>query len=309
MVIIKYDEAITNNLISDMVICIGEFDGFHLGHQTLINKLKEISFNKNLKKGIITFEPHPDLILKKIPNKSFITPFNEKVKLFESLNIDYLIVIPFNTKLMNTSPKDFVINYLMKLNVKEVVVGYDFTFGDGGKGTPEDIELYSLNEIKVTIMPKVQFKGEKIGSSLILDLLKNGKIEEANKLLGHIFHIMGVVIPGNKVGRTINLPTANLSYNKDYAKIKTGVYGVMVIYKNKSYIGLANLGHNPSFNFKDDLSLEIHLLDFSDDLYGEILDVYFISYIREEIKFESKEAFLKQIEIDKIKIRNIVKID
>lgn len=309
MVIIKYDETFINNFISDMVICIGEFDGFHLGHQSLINKLEEISLNNHLKKGIITFEPHPDLILKKISNKSFITPFNDKVKLFESLNIDYLVVIPFNIKLMKTSPKDFVINYLMKLNVKEVVVGYDFTFGEGGKGTPENIEFYSLNNIKVTVIPKVEFNGEKIGSSLILDLLEKGKIEEANKLLDHPFHIKGDVIPGNKIGRTINLPTANIVYNKDYAKIKTGVYAVKVEYQKKSYIGLANLGHNPSFNFRDDLSLEIHILDFNDEIYGEMLDVYFISYIREEIKFESKDDFLKQIEIDKIKIRNKVKID
>lgn len=301
MVVVSFDDFIKIN-ISCLGCVIGEFDGIHIGHLNLINKMIEICNNKNLKKAVITFEPHPDLVLNKEEKVSLITPFDEKISELKKLDIDFLIVINFDEKLLNTSPNDFVNNYLMKLNVKEVVVGYDFTFGYLGNGRPKDIEKYSNAKINVTEISKIEYNGDKVSSTLIKKLLKEGFVEVANELLGRPFRIKGQVVEGKRIGRTINLPTANVLYNNDYVPILEGVYGVIVTYNNKKFIGLANCGHNPSFNYKKELNLEINIIDFNESIYGKSLIVDFITFIRKEMKFSSMSDFLSQIEIDKNKI-------
>lgn len=299
MVVTSFDGYLEKNNKAPSVVAIGMFDGVHLGHAKIINKMIEIGNCNSFKKCIITFDPHPDTFLKKDTPTSYITLLGEKISILQNYDVDYLIIIKCDESLLETSPHDFVTNYLCLLNIKEVVVGFDFSFGYKGLGTPSDIETISAGKIKVTTIPKLEYQGEKIGSTWIRKLLKEGKTEVATKLLGHPFKIKDRVVEGNKIGRTIDLRTANIVYNDSYACIKEGVYGVIVYYDNNEYIGLANCGHNPSFNYKEKLNLEINILDFNDELYDKEIEVAFITYIREEKTFSSSAELLKQIENDK----------
>lgn len=299
MVIVNFNEYLTKKTKEPLAVAIGQFDGVHLGHMKIINEMIEIGNNNHLKKGIITFDPDPDVFLKKNSQLSYITMLDEKIEVLSRLDIDYLIIVKFDEVLLQTSPYDFVTNFILPLNVKEVVVGFDFSFGCKGQGTPKDIEEFSNQKVKVIVVPKLEYQGEKIGSTWIRALLKEGNMMLVTSLLGHPFKIKGVVVKGNKIGRTIDLRTANIIYNDTYAAIKEGVYGVIVYYENKEYIGLANCGHNPSFNYKEKLNLEINILDFNGELYGKTIEVAFITYIREEKKFSSSAELLKQIEFDK----------
>lgn len=298
MELIDFKNYLEKVVKKPLVVAIGQFDGFHLAHLSLLNKVKEIGKEKNYQTALITFDPHPDFVLKKNADHTYITPIMDKAKVVAQLNIDYMIVIHFDLSVANTLPQDFVKKYLLNIDVKEVVVGFDFMFGRKGEGKANKIEELSQYSLKVHIIDEIKYKDEKLGSSLIRSLLEEGRVEEVCKIMGRPYRIEATVIVGRKIGRTIHLPTANLEFSSEYAKVKHGVYGVIVTYNNEKYVGIANYGHNPTFNYKEEDTLEVHILNFNGDLYGENLTVDFITFIRPEIKFENKEAFLKQIEKD-----------
>ena len=289
----------------NLVVTIGQFDGLHIAHVSLISKTIEIAKSKGLKSGLITFDPHPDFVLKKDLSNTYVTPFQEKLKLINELGLDYLIVIKFNLEIASMEPSDFVNNILLANNVKEVVVGFDFRFGKKGSGLARDITSLSKNLIKTHIIEEIKYHNEKIGTTLVRNLLKLGKTNEVYQLLGRFYKFTGEVVRGNQVGRTIDLPTANFKVDKDFAKILPGVYAVRVTVDEKQYLGIANLGFNPSFNQSESMSFETHIFDFSDDIYGKHIDVELVEYLRGEVKFDTKEAFLDQISKDKESAKNI----
>lgn len=305
IIYIDYNNLNKNN--EPIVATIGQFDGLHVAHISLINKTIEIAKKKLMKSAIFTFDPHPDFVLKKDLSNVYITPLNEKVDILSNLGLDYMFIIKFDLNIAGIEPNDFVNNILVMNAVKEVVVGFDFSFGKNGKGKPNDISQLSNNLINTTIIDEIKYNEEKIGTTLVKEFLKIGKLDEVYKLLGRYYKISGKVVEGNKIGRTLDLPTANLKVDKQFANIKPGVYVVKVIIKDKEYFGFANLGYNPSFNESNDMIFETHIFNYSADLYGMILEVELLSFIREEIKFTSKEEFLKQIKIDKEKSINYLK--
>lgn len=294
---IKYGEK---NVINEpLVATIGQFDGLHLAHITLISKTVEISKQKNLKSAIITFDPHPDFILKKDLTKTYVTPLRDKIELLNKTGLDYMILIEFNSEVASISPVNFINDYLLSNCVKEVVVGFDFAFGKFGSGKAHNIEELSNNQIKTHIVEEIKHNNQKIGTSLIKMLLNVGNVEEVNELLGRNYKIAGKVIRGNQIGRTLNLPTANFEVDEQFANICPGVYVVKIFIKDEVYYGFANLGVNPSFNRSSKMIFETHIFDFDKDIYNQIVEVEFLSFIRKEIKFESVDEFLKQITIDK----------
>lgn len=288
----------------DLVVAIGQFDGFHLAHQVLLDKVLEIGHNNNYLTGIITFNPHPDFILKKTNECTYLTSIMDKAKILAHLGFDYMIIVNFNEKVASTLPQEFVDNYLLSIHVKEVVVGFDFRFGCKGSGQAKMITSLSHNQIKTTIIDEIKYHDEKLGTTLIKKLLALGNVDLVTKVLGRPYCIEGKVVSGRQIGRTINLPTANIQFSNTSVRIKTGVYGVIVEHKKHRYLGLANFGNNPSFNYHSNPVLEVHLLNFNGDLYGEYLKVYFIEYIRDEIIFDNKEKFINQISLDKAKVIN-----
>ena len=289
-----------------IVATIGQFDGLHIAHLTLIKKTLDISKEKNIKSAIITFDPHPDFVLKKDNSNTYVTPLDEKISLLEKIGIDYMFIVKFDLLIANLEPIDFINKILIDNNVTDVIVGFDFSFGKFGKGKAKDISSLSNNLIKTIIIDEMRYNEEKIGTTLIKKLLKEGHVKEVYKILGRYYKLSGRVTNGKKIGRTLNLPTANLKVNEEFANIKPGVYVVRIKIKEDFYFGFANLGHNPSFNESKNMIFETHIFDFNDDLYSKEIEVELLDFIREEIKFASKEDFLKQIQKDKEFAKNFI---
>lgn len=281
-----------------IVVTIGQFDGLHKAHQILIDRTLAIAKEKKLKSAIFTFDPHPNSIINNDNLTTYITPLHKKIEILKDKEIDYLVVIKFTKNIMEMGPMEFIDDFLIGNNVIEAVIGYDFSFGKNGMGKANDINILSHGNIKTTIIEEQKYLNQKIGTTLIKKLLNEGKVDEVKELLGYYYTITGVVVKGKQIGRTINVPTANLSVNEDFAMIKPGVYVVLVKIDNIKKIGIANLGNNPSFNYSKKMVFETHIIDFNQDIYGRKLEIELIKYIREEIKFSSKDEFIVQIDND-----------
>lgn len=282
-----------------LVATLGVFDGLHKGHIALLEETLRIGQKENLKTAVITFDPHPDIVIGKGEIISYITPFEIKRQIIKDLGFDYLFVIKFTKDVMNTLPITFVENYLLKLNVVHTVVGYDFTFGKKAEGKAQDITFLSGNRIQNTIINKIELNKKKVSSIDVKEKLECGEIEEANILLGRPYEIRGEVIYGKQIGQTISVPTANISYGDSYIALKTGVYATTIIVEGEEYPSITNIGHNPSFNFTKKRSLETHIINFNKNIYGQNVIVKFHKHLRDEVKFSSVVEFVKQINIDK----------
>ena len=268
---------------------IGNFDGVHLGHQKLIDECKRHGY----KSAVLTFYPHPSVFLKKIPNYPLITPLEKKTDIISRLGVDYLIVVEFDDE-VSQMPKDEFIQIMKYMNIKSCVCGYDFTFGRRAEGNISDlIKEFEFYEVK-----KFIFDDVRVSSTYIRELLSDGNVHEANRLLGRTFSITGKVKYGNQKGRFLGFPTANIIY-KNYYLPKTGVYFVNVLVDGIPHLGMANIGHNPTFNFKDEIELEVNIFNFDEDIYDNYIEVFFIERIRDERRFESKEELIKQLKQDK----------
>lgn len=296
MEVIKITDMV-GSLQDNYVAVMGELDGVHIGHQELLKKISDFKrrYNGAIKSAVITFEPHPDIILNKCDKFECITPLKEKLKILESYDIDSVFIIKFDDNFATISPESFVEEYLNKLNIKIIVVGPDFKFGNKGLGNADTLRKLG---IQVEIVEELQLEKKKIGSFMIKNKIKEGNIEEVTELLGRPYQIIGKVCEGHRVGRTIGFPTANVALYEPYVIPKRGVYVVDVIINNCKYRGVCNIGHNPTINYNDNTTIEVNILNFKDDVYGKIIKVLFLKYVRDEKKFNTKEALIKQIEAD-----------
>ena len=281
----KYDEIYINK---DICVAIGNFDGLHLGHMSLINQV----YKSELSKGIITFINHPSSYVGNEIKQ--ILSLEDKIK--ELSNLDYLIILDFNDELKNLSADDFI-KFLQTNNIKEVVCGKDFRFGKNRIG---DINLLA-NNFELDVKDDVYFEGEKVSSTLIRTKLKLGEIETVNKLINRIYKVSGKVVDGNKQGRKIGFPTANLE-PYDYLIPAAGVYATKVLIDGKLYNSMTNIGHNPTFNMSENLKVETYILDFDKDIYGQEISIYFYKKIRDEKKFDSVSNLVLELEKNKNEI-------
>lgn len=281
-----------------LAVTIGQFDGIHLGHLSLLNKTQEEGKIKNYKTAVITFYPHPDLVLNKNTKNSYLLNFEGKKNILSKLGFDYLIIIDFNLDIANMTPQEFIEKFLIKQNVKEVIVGKDFIFGKNGSASGNDITKLSNDLINTIVMDEIKINNNKISSSKIKSLLLEGKVFEVKNMLGRYYSIEGIVGYGKQIGKKIDVPTANLEYDFEYALLKKGVYATAIKVDNELYCGITNYGNNPSFNYSKKKTLETHILDFSKNIYESKMRVYFIKYLRDEIKFSSIDDFKSQIKKD-----------
>lgn len=283
-------------------VALGFFDGLHRGHLALMDKVKVIAKEKGLKKAMLTFSEHPKSYLKHVPFPS-LTTLEDKIEIMKSLDFDYLFVIPFTKDFASKTPEQFIENYICTLQMKHIVCGFDYHFGSHGKGNVSLLQKYSFLGYQVSVVDKLEDEGMKISSTYIRQLLMEGAIDKANHYLGREYQIRGEVIYGRQIGRTqLGFATANVEY-KDYLLPKRGVYGSRVIINDKEYIGMTNIGYNPTFGDLDKPSLEVHIFDFDEDIYGKIIRVYFSVHIRDEKKFSSKEELITQLHQDQETIR------
>ncbi len=282
------------------IILIGNFDGLHLGHQKLFKLAKKYKKKYSSKIGVLTFEPMPKMFFNPQLKNFRLSNLNQKIENLSKLNVDFVIIKKFNHKFSKTKSISFIKETLGKrINPKFIFVSNNFRFGNKREGDVKQLIKYEkLCKYKIIKPQPLIVKKKIISSSLIRKYLQNGKLKDANKLLKRNWSIDGKVQKGKQLGKKIGFPTANIDIY-DYVLAKPGVYGVKASKMNKSnYIkGIANLGYRPTFNGKKIL-LEVHLFNFSGNLYNKYLRVEFLKFIREEKKFKNVEQLKKQINVD-----------
>ena len=289
------------------IILIGNFDGLHLGHRKLFNSAKKYKKKYSLKIGVLTFEPMPKMYFKKDIKNFRISSQNQKMSLLNKLNVDFVITKEFNRVFSKTKSIHFIEKILVKkLNAKFIFVSNNFRFGNKREGDVHQLIKYENKFHYKIVNPKpLLIKKKVISSSLIRNYLQKGRLDKANKLLNRKWSIEGKVQKGRQLGKKIGFPTANIDI-KDYILACPGVYAVKAkVKKNMKFIkGIANLGYRPTFNGKKIL-LEVHLFNFSGNLYNKYLTVEFFNFIRKEKKFKNVEQLKKQIKVDLLKAKKI----
>jgi len=286
------------------VLAIGKFDGVHIGHQAILSVAKNV-LGSDDKLSVMTFTPHPALVLSgKSTYARNLTPEREKVRQLESFGVHTLYFVNFTAEYAATSAETFVHEHLAELHLSRIVVGSDFRFGQGGKADVNVLkQLCSDLEIPVTVVEPVEQSAVKVSSSQIREHLEAGRVEAAEALLGRPYAITGTVVEGEKLGRKIGFPTANLGQTDDYVLPAAGVYAVAVELidpkgaARQHWFGVANAGVRPTVAGTS-FRVEIHLLGFSEDLYGKRLNVSFLRRIRSEQKFRDVETLKLQIAKD-----------
>jgi riboflavin kinase/FMN adenylyltransferase len=280
------------------VVTLGNFDGVHLGHQRIFERLKIEASKIQGEAIVITFEPHPLKILSPKHCPPLITPFKKKMMLIENVRVEKVLCIEFSLAFAEISPFEFVRDILVeKVNTKKIIIGYNYHFGKGKSGDAETLKMICKRfNIEVEVMEALTIDHITISSSKIRELIQEGNVEKASKLLGRDYPIIGKVIKGAKRGYALGFPTANLEISEELYP-KTGVYAVEVQWKNQVFKGLANVGYNPTFDTKA-FSLEVHILNFNREIYGDEIQVNFKKRIRDEIRFDSRSHLIDQIQKD-----------
>ena len=297
------------NSTKPSVITIGTFDGVHIGHKKIINQLTSISSKNNLISILLSFFPHPKMVLQNDNELKLINTIQEKEGLLNSLNLDYLIIKEFTKEFSRLSALEFVRDILVnKLNAKHIIIGYDHHFGRNRTANIEQLkEFGELYDFKVTEILAQDIDDIAISSTKIRKALINGEITLANKFLGYNFFFSGNVVHGNNIGKTISFPTANIKIDAPYKLIpKNGVYIVKTTIDNQITFGMMNIGYNPTFNGKQK-SIEIHFINFNKNIYDKTLTIEMILRIRNEIKFNTVDDLKKQLEQDKLSTLNYIK--
>lgn len=285
--------------IPPAVLAIGYFDGIHRGHRTLIEKAQWMAKSLGVSSAVMTFHPHPREVLGKKPVTHSLTPPQEKMNQLAKMGVDLVHIMKFDTNLAMRSPEEFVEDILIPLQVKGVVVGYDFTFGRNASGTAQDLERLAKGRFNVEVIPPIEESQLPVSSSRIRKALANGEVETAHQVLGRPYAIRGKVVPGDGRGKTIGFPTANLQLLESYTVPMDGVYLVSVELAQGRYYGLMNIGYRPTFDDPTPRKqLEVYLLDLNEDLYGQELKVEFLRFLRKEQKFNSLEELVNQLRQD-----------
>jgi riboflavin kinase/FMN adenylyltransferase len=280
-------------------LTIGNFDGVHVGHQQLITKVKKRARLMDISSIAITFDPHPLRVLLDKKTPPFITLTSQKLELIDARGVDYTLCVPFTSDLASLEPEAFVHEYLIEqLKLKEIIIGYDYAFGKGRRGNFALLkELGHKYGFSVDQFPPVMLDGAIVSSTRIRDLVQDGRVWDVRPLLGRFYRVEGKVIPGKKRGGALlGFPTANILL-KDELFPRTGVYAVWVEIKEQIKPAVANIGYNPTFG-NDYLSVEIHIFDFSQDIYDQPVKVHFVQRLRSEIKFSGIDELKSQIAKD-----------
>ena len=291
---------------SNAVLTIGTFDGVHIGHQKIIERLNQIKRKGEEESMILTFFPHPRRVLDLSNDIKMLTTMEEKTYLLERFGLDNLVVEPFTREFSRLSALEFVKDVLVnKLHVKKLVIGYDHQFGKNREGNFEQLQEYGhLYDFQVEEIPAQEIESVSVSSTKIRRAIEAGDMDTANKYLGYAYLLTGSIVRGKGLGRTINYPTVNLDIPEEFKLIpKKGVYMVRCIYEGKTLQGIMNIGYRPTVGGTGK-TIEIHLLDFKGDLYGQKLRIEVLKRLRDEQKFESVEELSDQIRLDEKQARN-----
>lgn len=282
-----------------LALCLGFFDGMHLAHRALMNKTINEANKRHLQKGIMTFSTHVLSYLKDEPF-FYLSSLEDKMECARKAGFDYFYVLDVTEGLVSMEPEEFITRFLKQQDL--IVVGFDYSFGRYGKGKVDT--LLQHKEFRTIVVQEMVYYHEKIGSTKIRDLIDHGNMEVASVLIGKNYQIKGEVVHGHGRGKGLGFPTANLA-NPGYLVPKTGLYIARTNIDGTCFYGLANVGFNPTF-VNDGLSIEMYLFDTSLDLYGRVITIEFLSYLREEMKFDGVDALIKQMKLDEENAKRIL---
>jgi riboflavin kinase/FMN adenylyltransferase len=298
--------------IKNAVVTIGTFDGVHIGHRKIISRLKELATASDAETVILTFFPHPRMILHpEDENIKLITTIAEKAALMEQLGVDHLIITPFSRDFSNQSAEEYIRDVLVKkIGTKTIVIGYDHRFGKDRKGGLEDLlRLAPEYGFEVLEIPEQDINDVAISSTRIRTALLDGEIDIANECLGYPFFITGKVIRGDQLGRQLGYPTANLMLEEKYKLIPSdGIYAVRVNVEGKDYNGMAYIGHRPTVNGMT-RNIEVNIFDFNQEIYNKQLRMEFLHFVREDIHFASLDELVVQLGKDKEDVLALLILD
>jgi riboflavin kinase / FMN adenylyltransferase len=290
--------------LSNAVVTIGTFDGVHIGHQKIINRVNEIAGAIGGESVVLTFFPHPRMVL--YPDDHGLLLLNtleEKKQLMKQYGVQHLIVHPFSQKFSRTSVTEYVRDMLVnKIGTKKLVIGYDHHFGRNREGTLQDLqELGGVYNFDVEEIPEQDIHDVAVSSTKIRNSLLQGDVAAAKEFLGHDYSLSGIVVKGKELGRTLGFPTANIHIPENYKLVPAnGVYAVRVElqHSEKREKGMLSIGTRPTFD-DGEVSIEVNILNFEKNIYGERITVFFKSRLRDEVKFDSADDLIKQMEKDK----------
>ncbi len=308
MLVYRNIDDVENN--KETAVTVGTFDGVHLGHQAIIGKLKEVSAEGNLRNLIVTFEPHPQTVLRsKVPDIRILSTLEEKLSIFRSLEIDSVLVIEFTETFSKTGAEEFYTeNLLRKTGMRSLVLGYDHMFGRNREGNFEMMKSLSAHHgFAVERVDEFKSNGRHISSTVVRKLLDEGNVEEAAECLGRHYTLSGTVTEGRKLGRELGMPTANLVPVSEFKMIPAnGVYAVRVKLDGVMHQGVMSVGTNPTVSSDNLKKLEVNIFDFNEDVYGKILEVEFVKYIRPEEKYSNLDELKAKMNADKLQAMEIL---
>jgi len=283
-----------------LVATLGTFDGLHLGHQAILKDLKNLAKEHQAHSLLISLHPHPRIVLHQAQNLKLLQTLDEKIQKIKEIGLDYLFLLPFDYEISQLSAEQFLSEILFgKLNIQVLLIGYDHRFGKNREGNFELIEQIAKKfQRKVVRSKEFLFHGQKVSSTIIRNYILKGQIAEANTLLGYPFSITGQVVEGDKRGRKLGFPTANIHISDPYKIIPAnGVYACKVIYQEQTYYGVTNIGTRPTFHSSKH-QMEVHILDFYQEIYQQNLKVEFYEFLRMEKKFDNIHELIEQIQSD-----------
>jgi len=286
------------------VIALGNFDGVHIGHQALIRRGLEKARSLNVDLAVLFFVPHPLTVLHPENKVQYLTDLAEKQRLLADLGVKKALILPFTKEFAAKSAQDFAEHFLPSLGTRHVVVGYNYTFGRLAQGRAEDLAVFGRQYgFTVDVVPEQKIDGRRVSSTDIRQALHEGEVEKAARMLGRPYRLQGRVVAGFRRGRELGFPTANLAVAEEMVLPSLGGYVGRVPIGSRTYGGMMNIGYNPTFEEKRRMRIEVHILDFDGDLYGQPLAVDIVGRLRPERKFASRDDLIKQLKADRASAR------
>lgn len=285
-------------------LLIGTFDGFHLGHQSLLVEARKDTTNVSV---LLIYSTNKATATKEHQKSGMLTSIEERISIFAKIGFNNVFLLNLSDNFISLSKEDFITQVLNELEISKVVIGEDFRFGAKASGTPEFLSKTSLKNFTVTILKPLVYKGEKISTTLVKKLLSEGKTSEAKMVLGHSYSLTGFVVKGFGLGGKLGFPTANIALDPLLFLPRHGVYLVGIKHQDKKYFGMASLGYHPTVNEVSSPLLEVNVFNFEANLYHEVVTVCFLEHLRDEVKLSSIEELIQLISKDKKKCNTLIK--
>tara|TARA_B110000263_G_scaffold75170_1_gene65648 strand:+ start:677 stop:1630 length:954 start_codon:yes stop_codon:yes gene_type:complete len=307
----QWDGQRRDQIVKPTVITIGTFDGLHRGHREVISKICNRAKAVGKKSLLVTFRPHPLSIISTGKAPALLTSYDEKKEILTECGIDYVVFLPFNNDLANYDPREFVKDFLIdRFGLSELIVGYDHRFGKGGAGDTHLLKTLGKEmDFSVEVVPPLLKDGRPISSSAVRGCLSSGDVRSASENLGRLYSFVGEVVAGDKRGRKLGFPTANIKVSNEQDEVKLipleGIYAVIVQVGRKQYSGALHIGPRPTF-LDPDKVIELYIIDFKADIYGKKIKVECVEYIRDITSFESAIDLISQMNNDVERVREIL---